>query len=56
MCQLLNMCSATSTVSSSELDAAMKQLDADGSGAVNLEEFQKYFRFKQGKVCELACC
>ena len=51
--QLLKMCSATSTVSNSELDTAMKQLDADGSGEVDLEEFLQYFRHDQDKVCYL---
>jgi Ca2+-binding EF-hand superfamily protein len=48
--QLLQMCSGTSTVSDSELDTAMKELDADGSGEVDLEEFLLYFKHNQNKV------
>ena len=51
--QLLEMCSATSTISDTELDTAMKQLDANGSGEVDLEEFLQYFRHDQDKVCYL---
>ena len=61
--QLLKMCSTTSNVSKRELDSAMKRLDADGSGEVDLEEFQQYFTDNKGKVrclrplkiCTLAC-
>ena len=44
MRQLLKMCTATGAVSNKKLDTAMKQLDADGSGEVDLEEFIGYFK------------
>ena len=53
--QLLEMCSATSTISDTELETTMKQLDVDGSGEVDLDEFLQYFRDKQDdKVCYLS--
>ena len=50
MRQLLKMCSADGVVSDSELDTAMKDLDADGSGEVDLDEFMQYFKDQQDQV------
>ena len=47
---MLEMCSATGAVSDSQLDTAMKELDADSSGEVDLEEFLQYFRSNNDKV------
>ena len=48
--QLLKMCSSSSTVSDNELDTAMKELDADSFGEVDLEGFKQYFSDK------VTCC
>ena len=48
--QLLQLCSGTGDVTDSELDAAMKDLDADGSGEVDLDEFMQYFKDQQDQV------
>ena len=48
--KVLEMCSAADAVSDSQLDSAMKELDADGSGEVDLEEFLQYFKCNRDKV------